>query len=63
MCSSKSASSFALSQDVYSAGEFEFEILPSMVPGIITTFGFTSEGLVSNPTYFEIVFDSVRYGD
>jgi hypothetical protein len=48
---------------VYKDGEFEFELLPCSTSSLITSFGFTSEALSSDPVFVQIQIDVVRYGN
>ena len=51
-CNNDISGALAISTQQFTEGMFEFEITPSMQPGVVTVFGLANDGLVPEDPYF-----------
>ncbi|TNV83528.1 hypothetical protein FGO68_gene15349 [Halteria grandinella] len=61
-CSRMMSGGALLSEREYSVGEFEFKLLPSLSPGIVTVVGLANDGSKHADPYIQIVTEADRYG-
>ena len=61
LCSVPFTGSIVLSEKQFTSGQFEFNILPSMAPGVRTVFGIADDGTTPSSEFIQLMFDSETY--
>lgn len=51
-----------LSEREYSVGDFEFKLMPSLAPGVVTAVGLANDGTKHSDPYIQLVTDASSYG-